>query len=1372
MLPEYCGAVDCFPVVANDGASLAFLLVSMYSMHVCLHTPMSVYMEQPCLPAKYLLAVLLVTLHLSFLVVKYLGGHAVTPAEMFGTTTRCVAYLFYAAILTEHPYRDLPLLRAAFFAMAILGFWQCQQLLQQHPPDEAWKLGLHGGTIFLSGLALLPATLLQPSDSPFDKANWFSRLTFAYVAPLMGVASFEAADIPALPVADATPTASRRFVSAYETEKQAPTSPSLLRLLWRLHGRDIGGFFLWSIGNTVLDMMTPLLTKSILEWSSRPAPSPSTGYLLASALVLQALLRTVSRSQYSLSKDRFNIRFTSGLQAGIYARVLTLGPSDGDVIGHVTNYVTMDVPVIVRLPGSLFDVALLPMQIAMALVVLGDEVSFAFLGGLVLLGAMLPLQVYLAHLVQRVKARLLAVRDDRLRLSVSTLAGIRTLKSFGWTRYFTEQLDAVRALELQALRLRQIITAFCDVLSSAAPLMIQTGVFVVIVYTGQTITAARAYTIISLLQQLVGPITGLPWIARSIGEAYVSFMRLSTFLLAPSSSACDGTVVTRYDHCTFGWSPEVNSNEELVAPLLGKGPFRLHLSALTLTPGANVVVGGRSGAGKSSLLLALLGDMPCVHGAAGRVAHSVAYAPQTPWMVPGSLQYNVTLESDWDPTLYARVTAVCRLDGLPMTLLVSEDGANLSGGQRARVGLARALYQRAGVYLLDDCWSGLDTRTARGILAELRTVLPPSATLVLSTHALDLVRVLAPTIFVLDDGAVVERGAYDVLRATPGSRLNALLADATQMHEPAVVSAPSTPPCERGGVDAVPEEGRESGIVALEVWHAYAAAMGYGTALAWPLTNVSLQLLQNGMDYWTAQYTTYHATSPTVFARGLIALTLGTLLMTTAHISVVVYGSLRAAKNLYNRMTHQLLRTSLGFYETTPIGRILNRLGDDTSTVDTMIPMALDFLVLEVISITGSIVVLYFTNVYVLLLLLPLSAVYLYLQARYRPPARDLSRLNHVVQSPLMMHLKATLNGLSVLRGRGSAVAWQAQFEAHLCLFQRVSLAQSLTLGWLAIRLDALGILVAGFVGFSAAMAAARGHPMPSAYLGLTLMYALPIIRKLKLGLEAFVWAEQAMVSVERLREYGALPDEGAGCGRDEPDGDADWITTGAIELVQVSLPRGRLANISAAIGAREKVGICGPSGAGKSSLLNCFFRAVDFSGRILIDGQDIAALSLTQLRGALAYVPQTTVLFATSLRKNLDPLDQYDDDRLWAALHSCGLRSLVQSFPLQLEQLVDGSVLSQGQTQLLGIGRAVLKAAKIVCIDEATASVDHETNRRLRELMADAFSGATVLTVAHRLATIAASDRVLVLEHGRVVAFDTPTTLLQDARGYFASMV
>ncbi|KDO34837.1 hypothetical protein SPRG_00898 [Saprolegnia parasitica CBS 223.65] len=1359
MLPEYCGAVDCFPVVANDGASLAFLLVSMYSMYVCLHTPMSVYMEQPCLPAKYLLAVLLVTLHLSFLVVKYLGGQAVTPAEMFGTTTRCVAYLFYAAILTEHPYRDLPMLRAAFFAMAILGFWQCQQLLQEHPPDEAWKLGLHGGAIFLSGLALLPATLLQPSESPFDKANWFSRLTFAYVAPLMGVASFDPADIPALPVADATPTASRRFVSAYEMEKT--TSPSLLRLLWRLHGRDIGGFFLWSIGNTVLNMMTPLLTKSLLEWSSRPAPSPSHGYLLASALVLQALLRTVSRSQYSLSKDRFNIRCTSGLQAGIYARVLSLGPRDGDCIGHVTNYVTMDVPVIVRLPGSLFDVALLPMQIAMALVVLGDEVSFAFLGGLVLLGAMLPLQVYLAHLVQRVKARLLAIRDDRLRLSVSTLVGIRTLKSFGWTRYFSDQLEHVRALELQALRLRQIITAFCDVLSSAAPLLIQTGVFVVIVYTGQPITAARAYTIISLLQQLVGPITDLPWIARSLGEAYVSFTRLSQFLFAPSALATDDDPrPSSWRNCTFGWTPETRT-DELTAPLLCNGPFRLHLSELTLTPGANVVVCGRSGAGKSSLLLALLGDMPCVHGAAVRVADSIAYAPQTPWLVPGSLEYNVTLESEYEPNLYARVMALCRLDALPRTLRVSEEGANLSGGQRARVGLARALYQRAAVYLLDDCWSGLDTCTARAILAELRTVLPPSSALVLSTHALILVRGLAPTLLVLDDGAIVERGAYDVLRATPGSRLEALVAnDAMPEEEVTGMPAPSTPLCERGGV--------ESG--ANRVWHTYAAAMGYRTAVAWPLTNVSLQLLQNGMDYWTAQYTTYHATSPDAFARGLIALTIGTLCMTTAHIGLVVHGSLRAAKTLYNRMTHQLLRTSLGFYETTPIGRILNRLGDDTSTVDTMIPMALDFLVLEVISITGSLVVLYFTNVYVLLLLLPLSAVYLYLQARYRPPARDLSRLNHVVQSPLMMHLKATLNGLSVLRGRGSAAAWQTQFEAHLCLFQRVSLAQSLTLGWLAIRLDALGIVVAGFVGFSAAMAAARGHPMPSAYLGLTLMYALPIIRKLKLGLEAFVWAEQAMVSVERLREYGALPDEAGG--REEKDGDdVDWVTGGAIELMQVSLPRGRLTNVSVSIRALEKVGICGPSGAGKSSLLNCFFRAVDYSGRILIDGQDVAALSLQQLRAALAYVPQTTMLFATSVRKNLDPLDQYDDDRIWAALHACGLRSLVLGFPLQLEQFIDGSVLSQGQTQLLGIGRAVLKAAKIVCIDEATASVDHETDRRLRELMAEAFSGATVLTVAHRFAAIAASDRVLVLEHGRVVAFDSPTSLLQDAHGYFATM-
>ncbi|OQR97132.1 ATP-binding Cassette (ABC) Superfamily [Achlya hypogyna] len=1394
MLPEYCGAVDCSPTVANDGASLAFLLVCMYSMYVCVHTPLETYMAQPCIPLKYLFAVLLVVAHVAFVVFKYLNEEAVTPAEMFGFTTRTIAYLFYAAILTEHPYRDLPLLRAGFFGMAILGFWQCQQLLEQQPPDETWKLAIHGGGIFLSGLALLPAMRLQRSDSPFDSADWFSRLTFTYVTPMIATGDagpFQAHDIPALPVADGTAAASHAFLAAYRAERSA-LAPSLLRLLWCLHGRDISGFFIWAIGNTLLSMMTPLLTKALLEWSGSPVPSPSRGYLLASALTLHAVVSTVSRSQYALSRDRFSIRFNSGLQAGVYARLLELDAreaSTSDLVGQVTNYLTVDVPVIVRLPGSLFDVALLPIQIGMALAVLGNEISFAFGGGLILLGAMVPLQILLAHVVQRIKGRLMRFRDARLAQSVAVFTGIRTLKCFGWVDYFLAQLDGLRLQELRQLRLRQYITAFCDVISSTAPVVIQTGVFVVIVYTGQSITAARAYTIISLLTQLVGPITDLPWIARSIGEAVVSFGRLTQHLFPPLSAtggstagdrAPRATAELRWCGCSFAWeAPVATDVPERSVPLLGKAPFILHIPQLAFAPGEVVVVCGASGSGKSSLLLALMGEMPRLAGTGPLVAGTVAYAPQTPWLLPASLRHNVTLQDDGDVdvALYARVIAACAIEGLPD--VVSEDGANLSGGQKARIGLARALYQRAALYLLDDCWSGLDRRTAKHIMSTLLSVVPSTATVVIATHALDLVGGMAPTVVLLEAGAVVEVGNYATLIAQSTSLFHRLGATMTSVPpieptkpSPALLAAKVFPT--EGPADAVVAERREDGVVAPRIWWTYAASMGYTTAVLWPLSNVLLQMLRNGMDYWTAQYTTHHAISASAYAHGLMALTLGTLLATAAHVCLVVHGTVRAARTLYGCMTHRLVHTSLAFFDATPVGRVLNRLGDDTSTIDLMIPIALDFLVLEIVSITGSLLVLYFTNVYVLLLLLPLGVVYVRLQRRYRPPARDLSRLSHVVQSPLVMHVKATLQGLAVLRGRGATADYHAAFVGHLGLFQRVTLAQTLALSWLAIRLDALSIVVAAFVGFFAAIACTQGHPMPSAYLGLTMMYALPIIRKLKFGLEAFVWAEQAMVSVERVLEYAALPPEAASEATDTSVGGGHWVTAGVIELVDVGVVydgRAALRGVSVAVRSREKLGICGPSGAGKSSLISVLLRAVVFSGRATIDGVDIAQVSLAALRAAVAYVPQATVLFAGTVRSNLDPLGCYDDARLWAALSTCGLGAVVRTLPLELETPMDTTLLSQGQQQLLAVGRAVLKRAKVVCIDEATANLDHATDAFLRERMAVAFADATVLTVAHRLATIAQSDRVLVLDQGAVVECDTPARLLANPHGYLRSM-
>ncbi|OQS07426.1 ATP-binding Cassette (ABC) Superfamily [Thraustotheca clavata] len=1364
MLPDYCGAIDCLSTIASDGMAFLFLCACMYGMYVSTRVPLQKYMEQPCLLLKYTLAIGLIFAHCVVLGLKYLSDERLTAAEMLGTTIRSIAYLFYSALLLEHPCREFKLIRGACFGMAIVAFWQTNELLNAHPKYEHLKLGLQIGTIVLSGLVLLPSRQLQRSSSPFDNANWVSRLTFTYVAPLIEInRPFCNQDIPPLPYEDSTKRNGHFFQRACIEERKL-NSPSLFHILRQLYWRDTAALFLWSIGNTLLHLMSPLLTKGLLEWSSAPKPSPAVGYLLASAIFLHAILCAVSISQFKLSKDRFNLRLSSGLLSGVYSRLLELRAMENTSteIGFVTNLLTMDVPFVVQLPSSLFEVALVPLQITMALAVLGREIAFAFVGGLVLLAIMVPLQVYLAHLVQKIKPKLLFFRDERLAWSVKVFSNIRILKCFVWTEYFNTLLQQLRANELQQLRLRQYITAFCDVLSTIAPILVQTSVFVVIVYTGQGITAARAYTIISLLQQLIRPITNLPWITRSIAEAYVSYQRIGNFIFNPLPKVS----VEPSSVNTFAWTRPSSMEISSYEPLLSNPSFEINIPKI-----ANdriVVVSGPCGAGKSSYLLALLGEMPLIAGKPFESFTSIAYAPQTPWIIPTSIRRNITLEKcDYlhDSSLYWKVLDVCRL-GLKDDLIVSEDGANLSGGQRARIGLARALYQRASLYLLDDCWSGLDRQTSKHIFQTLSSVLPELAQVILITQALDLVAPLSPHIILLDKGAIVEEGKFSQLIVSPNSRLKTILDELTPIALPAPLT--EQPLTIQSRDDELIEEKRESGLVGLHVWWSYIASVGWFSAIVWPLSCIVLQVLQNGMDYWTAQYITYHKISSNTFANGLLLLSAINTLVAITHSVIVVHGSIRAAKGLYNEMSSSLVNTLPSFYDMTPTGRILNRLGDDTSKVDTSVPMALDVLASMIISIIGSIVVLYFANFYVLILLLPLSITYIRLQRVYRSPARDLARLNHVMQSPLLMHVKSTMEGLYNIRARRQTYEWYESFIEHLNHFQQVSLAQSLTLYWFAIRMDALGILVAGFVGFFAAFECTNGRPIPSAYLGLTMMYALPIIRQLKFGLEAFVWVEQSMVSVERVLEYAELPAEEV-----NTSSELSWIKHGAIHMTNVTLKYNQMTalnQISCTIRPREKIGICGSSGAGKSSFISCLFRTCFFSGRILIDGVDIAEIPLNSLRSSIAYIPQSTLLFDGTIRFNLDPLNLYDDEMVWDALKQCGLLKVVQNFTFGLNQPV-GGLLSQGQQQLLAIGRALLKNAKVVCVDEATANLDNDLDRHVRELMVKVFQQATVLTVAHRISTILQNDRVIVLERGRIVEFDTPARLLENQQGYFARM-
>lgn len=1249
---------------------------------------------------------------------------------------------------------------------------------------------------------LSPSRSGKGRASPFDRAGILSRISYWWISPFIALGSkrrLEIDDIPDLPREDATAAAARRFKQEFEKEVQHERQhASFLRITRRLYGGEVLFFAAWSTLNKFIGLASPLLIKLFLDWADEKQPELRKGYWLAGAMVFRSILASVSGTQYSLAWKRFDIRVRAGIISAIYDRSLALSSTAKRRygLGRIANLISVDLGRLVGMPGTVFDMFLIPAEICFALFLLSKEVSYAFVAGLVVLGVMLPVQTLLGGKIQSVTKFMLQFRDERVSLTAECLKAIKTIKLLAWVDTYVEKMDVYRQQEMGRLTVRKYLDALCVFFWASTPVIVQTSVFATVIYTGHDITAANAFTAVSLLDRLIFPMNYFPWIINGFLEARVSALRIREFLFSsnhddifsmppilPPRSKTERQgdavkTVVEVSDCIFAWGHVDQARDDDVStPLMGLASqsstsFELSIEQLTLKQNRDYVVCGSVGAGKSSLLLALLGEMRRQSGQLGVLRPRASYAPQTPWLFRGTVRQNITMCGDEtegkyvDEDLYRHILRVCELEhDLDMRsqsdrAQVSENGSNFSGGQRLRLNLARALYQRTALYLLDDPLSGLDSKTAARIIrncfsseSERKQVFPVGSTVVLVTHSIHLLDLFPRTVevIVMDNGEVIETGSYDTLLSPDSqTKFQAMIRGAnTHQHERESEQEASVGESDDAlNKDATEdgssepesdekEEHRESGVVNLHVWKAYASSIGWPLSLTIALSIAVMQVSRNGLDWWIGVYTNAHNVTPVVFANTLLWITAVNCASVFFRSFLFAFGGLRAATAVYGKLVKSVFGASLSFFDETPVGRILNRFSGDTYSVDESLPFILNIFVKDFADVVGALVILFYGNKFVLLLLVPLSVFYFHLQRAYRPTSRHIRRLDSVTQSPILTMFTETLDGLYVIRAMKLEKEYETAYGRCLNRSQRVSFLGANTGAWFGIRLDMLGVCVTSFVAiFAVAEFHLTGAVNPG-ILGLTLTYALPIVSKLNAVLGSFIDTEQQMIAVERVKEFADLPDEessvsasrnvrkGSSSERDNALPSSVWPSAGEIEIrgltVMYTSASGSsskvaaLSDISCKINAGEKIGVCGRTGAGKSTFLNALFRAVAWTkGSISVDGVDLETLSLRQLRSKLTYIPQEIVLFSGTLRSNLDPDGRFDDHALWRCLSKCGLDLAVSKLPRGLESIVEPGegTLSKGQSQLLCIARALLRPSNVLCIDEATSSIDYETEQ------------------------------------------------------------
>eukprot|EP00117_Sycon_ciliatum_P013217 scpid14143/ scgid13961/ Multidrug resistance-associated protein 5; ATP-binding cassette sub-family C member 5; Multi-specific organic anion transporter C; SMRP; pABC11 len=486
---------------------------------------------------------------------------------------------------------------------------------------------------------------------------------------------------------------------------------------------------------------------------------------------------------------------------------------------------------------------------------------------------------------------------------------------------------------------------------------------------------------------------------------------------------------------------------------------------------------------------------------------------------------------------------------------------------------------------------------------------------------------------------------------------------------------------------------------------------------------------------------------------------------------------LKASSNLHNYVFKRVFRAPMVFFDTTPTGRILNRFSKDLDEIDTQLPWLLSNATLNTITMTGAITL---SAVIYPILLAPIAAVlvlFAIVHVLYTRGIRELKRLENISRSPLISHLGSSIQGLGTIHAFRKNSEFHAKFKQHLDQNTIALQGFQSVARWLALRLDLLATILIFFTGLFLVL---NKDAVPVALAGLAITYIVQIGGLLQFTVRTISEVQARFTSVERINHYATHIAIEAAEHIPETEPPPEWPSQGRVTFDNVCMRYREgtpqvLHELSFDVKAQEKIGVIGRTGAGKSSLAVCLLRLVELdSGRILIDDIDVSTLGLRDLRSRLSIIPQDPVLFVGTIRYNLDPFDKHSDEALERALQQTHLKDTIDQLPngLDTEVLENGENFSVGERQLMCMARALLRHSKILILDEATASIDTETDTLIQKTIRECFGECTLLTIAHRLNTVLDSDRLLVLDGGRVAEFDTPANLMSDRNSIVTRML
>lgn len=1100
-----------------------------------------------------------------------------------------------------------------------------------------------------------------------------------------------------------------------------------------------------------------------------------------------------------------------------------------------------------------------PITIIVGFGLLIGNLGYSAVVGLAVLLASTPFMGWLFGKMIGSRQAQMKLVDGRVRLLNEVLNNIRQVKLNAYESLFMQKLLAFRSKELGRLRLivrnRAVMIATMTLLPTAAAVL----TFITYGLSGHALNPATIFASLQLFAIVQQPLRILPLAFTALTDTYVALVRISKILLADelldeplkvdtnarfALEVQDGDFTFESskppDSSTaksgFGGRDRKKSAEKRkkkselkklnkqrkkqgLEPLqpeddvkedLGT-PFTLENIALEIPRGSFVVIVGRIGNGKSALLQALIGEMRQTRGPQPVFGGKVSYVAQQPWVQNATVRENIVFGQDLDTQRLATTIESCALGrdieqfAAGLDTEIGERGITLSGGQKARLCLGRAVYFNAEVILMDDVLAAVDSHVAHHLIEHC--LLAPDVlgkkTRILVSHQLSVVP-HADLVLVVESGKIVQKGSPTELMEDQEGIFHALMEEYGTQHEEAneeielevtktktskatkeVTTADAsgkTPASATGGAGGlISAEERNTGAVSWGVYLLYARHMGPLCFLALLFLLVA-QASQVGntlfLGFWSGE-------SIKGFTQGeyigvYAALGVAYALFTFCGSLTLSLAGLNASYNFFDGALKGVMRSPVSFHDSTPIGRIISRLSKDIEMIDDRLTFQWYQVLAQAFQVIGTVFLVFYTFAYLGIIFVPMLILYGTAASFYRRTSREVKRIDSITRSFIYSSFQEQLSGLASVRAYKQQDTFRRKLQHNIDVECRCYYTTIILQRWLGVRLDFLGsLLVLGVALFGVGF---RSSVSPSK-LGVVLTYSLQTTAIFSQLVNAWAQTEQEMNNVERVSHYGQLPLEAPP--RDPRDPPKSWPTRGHVvfEDVQMRYREGLplvLKGLSLEIQPGWKVGIVGRTGAGKSTLGQVLFRMVELAqGKIVIDGVDIKNIGLDTLREQLSIIPQDSLLYAGTIKENIDPTGEHTDEQLNEALRRCGLvpteternKQRYEKFQIGESVADEGTNFSGGERQLVALARALVKGRKLLLLDEATSSVDVETDAIIQRTIRSEFADVTLISIAHRLATVAFYDRILVMDDGRVAEYDTPLNLFDDIGSSFRSM-